>query len=837
MESISPQVVSAAKLPILNPNEFDLWKMRIEQYFLMTDYSHWEVILNGDSLAPTRVVDGVLQPVAPTTTEQKDAKTLMEEIEKRFGGNTETKKVQKTVLKKQYENFVGSNSKSFDQIHDRLQKLISQLEILRVSLSQEDINLKFLRSLPFDWRTHTLIWRNKTNLEEQSLDDLFNSLKIYKAEVKSSSSASTSTQNIAFVSSSNTDSTNESVSTAASVSAVSAKMPISSFPNVDSLSNAVIYSFFASQSSSPQLDNDELKQIDANDLEEMDLKWIMTMLTVECYNCHKKGHFARECRSSKDTRRNGAAEPQRRNVPVETTTSNALLRDNALVSLRQNLEKAEQERDDLILKYQSGNGYHAIPPPYTETFMPPKHDLVFNNAPNAVETDHPAFNVKLSPTKPYQDLSHTNRPSAPIIEDWVSDSEDESKTKTPQNVPSFVQPTEQVKSPKPSVQYVETSIPAASPKPASPKPTRNSKDKNRKECFVCKILTQSKPVPITAVRPVTTTMPKIKVTRTRHAKPIITKPNSPTRRYINLRPYPKASNSPLRVTAVKASVVNAAKGNMSYLSDFMELNSGYVAFGSNPKGHNISRKGKGDLVRGLPTKVFENDNTCVACKKGKQHRASCKTKPVSSVDQPLYRLHMDLFGPTFVKSLNKKTYCLVDTDDYSRVLVTKPHNKTPYELLHGRTPSIGFMRPFGCPVTILNTLDSLDTRPPTLDRTDFASRQQRIRLYCRGKDNEVNILKSIDEGTYKLGTFRETLAESTEGTPQFGPKRPRVYSDLKSEEKDRYNANIRATNILLQGLPKDIYTLINHYNDAKDIWDNVKMLLEGSELTKEDRES
>nr|GEX56133.1 hypothetical protein [Tanacetum cinerariifolium] len=75
---------------------------------------------------------------------------------------------------------------------------------------------------------------------------------------------------------------------------------------------------------------------------------------------------------------------------------------------------------------------------------------------------------------------------------------------------------------------------------------------------------------------------------------------------------------------------------------------------------------KGNLVRGLPTKVFKNDNTCVACKKGKQHRASCKTKPISSVNQPLYKLHMDLFGPTFVKILNKKSYCLVVTDDYSR---------------------------------------------------------------------------------------------------------------------------------------------------------------------------
>ncbi|GJY39838.1 retrovirus-related pol polyprotein from transposon TNT 1-94 [Tanacetum coccineum] len=130
-----------------------------------------------------------------------------------------------------------------------------------------------------------------------------------------------------------------------------------------------------------------------------------------------------------------------------------------------------------------------------------------------------------------------------------------------------------------------------------------------------------------------------------------------------------------------------------------------------------------------------------------------------------------------------------------------------------------------------------DTRPPMLDKADFASWQQRIRLYCRGKDNGVNILKSIDEGPFQMGTMRVTVAEGTEGPLNLGPERPRVYSDLSQDEKDRYNADIRATNIILQGLPKDIYSLINHYTDAKDIWDNVKMLLEGSELTKEDRES
>nr|GFB45389.1 integrase, catalytic region, zinc finger, CCHC-type, peptidase aspartic, catalytic [Tanacetum cinerariifolium] len=104
-----------------------------------------------------------------------------------------------------------------------------------------------------------------------------------------------------------------------------------------------------------------------------------------------------------------------------------------------------------------------------------------------------------------------------------------------------------------------------------------------------------------------------------------------------------------------------------------------------------------------------------------------------------------------------------------------------------------------------------------LDRTNFTSWQQRIRLYFRGKENGVNILKSIDEGPFQMGTFRETIAEGEEGALHLGPERARVYSDLLPEDKKRYNADIQAANILLQGLLEDIYTLINHYTDAKDI--------------------
>nr|GEZ61760.1 integrase, catalytic region, zinc finger, CCHC-type, peptidase aspartic, catalytic [Tanacetum cinerariifolium] len=109
-------------------------------------------------------------------------------------------------------------------------------------------------------------------------------------------------------------------------------------------------------------------------------------------------------------------------------------------------------------------------------------------------------------------------------------------------------------------------------------------------------------------------------------------------------------------------------------------------------------------------------------------------------------------------------------------------------------------------------------------------------LYCKGKDHGEYILQSIDEGPFKMGKCRDEIASGPDG-PYLGPERDRVFANLLQPEKDRLRADIRATNILLQGFPRDIYKLINHNTNAKDIWDNVKMLLEGSELTTDDRES
>nr|GEV12199.1 uncharacterized mitochondrial protein AtMg00810-like [Tanacetum cinerariifolium] len=245
------------------------------------------------------------------------------------------------------------------------------------------------------------------------------------------------------------------------------------------------------------------------------------------------------------------------------------------------------------------------------------------------------------------------------------------------------------------------------------------------------------------------------MTKPRHAKPIVTKTNSPTRRHITYSPSLKTSNSPSRVTAVKAPLVNAAQGmqgrwewkpkcpildhvsrntsesmtlkrfdyndalgrskvidsrcsrhmtrNMSFLSDFEELNGGYVTFRGKPKGGKISRKGKirtGKLyfddvyfVKELKFNLFSVSQMCD------------KKNSVLFTDTGCLVL-----SPAFKLPDESQVLLRVPRENNmynNMVLVTKPHNKTPYELLHGRTPSIDFMRPFGCPVTILNTLDSL----------------------------------------------------------------------------------------------------------------------------------
>ncbi|GKA14318.1 ribonuclease H-like domain-containing protein [Tanacetum coccineum] len=280
----APHTVSTIKLPILKKGEYDIWAMKMEHYLAHTDYPIWEVIQRGNG--PVSVLtdtNGVIKVLPPKTAEEilarererkarttllmalpedhlakfhkmTDAKEMWEAIKSRFGGNDESKKMQKYILKQQFEGFSVSNSEGLHKGYDRFQSLLSQLEIHGAGVTTEDANQKFLR--------------------------------VFESDVKGSTASSSSTQNVVFVYE-KTSSTND-VSTAYGVSNSS-------------------------------------EQLDKFDLEEMDLKWQVAMISmrmkkfykktsrklqfdakepvgfdktkVECYNCHKTGHFARECRS------------------------------------------------------------------------------------------------------------------------------------------------------------------------------------------------------------------------------------------------------------------------------------------------------------------------------------------------------------------------------------------------------------------------------------------------------------------------------------------------------------------------------------------------------------
>nr|GEZ42426.1 hypothetical protein [Tanacetum cinerariifolium] len=824
----------------------------------------------------------------------------------------------------------------------------------------EDANLKFLRSLPSEWKTHTLIWRNKTDLEDKSLDDLFNSLKIYESEVKHSSSLGSDLQNLAFVLTTQADSTNDSVSAAISVFAVGAKLSASTLLNTG-LESVEARLLVYKQNKSTLEENIKLLNIEVQ-LKDNALATLRQKLeTTE--KDRDDLNMKLEMFQSSSTRLTDLLASQ--------TFDKAGLGYNSKVFTQamfdcDNYYSSKSDNDswppsNLYDRFVPSGRYHAVPPLMTGTFMPPKLDLVFHTPPSD-ENEHLAFNVQLSPTKPDQDL--TSRPSAPIIEDWVSDSEEEDMPQVPKDVPSLAQSPELVKSPRHSGLIYPPPMSVAPPVSAAAP-------------------SKSKQVLTTPARTVSVVKSSFSKTRPNNASYAMSKSISPIRRPFIRHPSPKPIISPPRVNAAKSSAVSAAQtnhgkwvwkpkcpvldhafrtssasmtlkrfdyndalgrsksdkgvidsgcskhmtGNMSYLSDFEELNGGHVAFGGNPKGGKITGKGKimtgkldfddvyfvkklkfnlfsvsqmcdkknnvlftdteclvlssdfklpdvsqvllrvprennmynvnlkniipsgdltclfakvtidestlwhrrlghvnfktinklvkGNLVRGLPSKVFTNENSCVACKKGKQHRASCKSKTVSSVDQPLFRLYMDFFGPTFVKSLNlivglenllslkvkiircnngtefknvdlnqfcrlkgiKREFSVpktpqqngiaerknrtlieaartlladsllpipfwaeaVNTACYvqNRVLVTKSHNKTLYELLHGRLPSIGFMRPFGCLVTILNTLDPLGK--------------------FQGKENKPNVAGSGPAWLFDIDSLSQTM--------------------------------------------------------------------------------
>ncbi|GKC47895.1 hypothetical protein Tco_1065617 [Tanacetum coccineum] len=287
MDLETAQTTTTVKLPILKQGEYDMWRLRIEQYFQVQDYALWDVQKKNDVKARSMLLMALPNEHLMTFNQYKDVNTLFAAIQTRFSGNEATKKTQKTLLKQMYENFSPPSTKSLDSIFNRIQKIVSQLPILGENISQEDLNLKFLRSMPSEWNTYVVVWRNKPDLDTISFDDLYNNFKIVEQEVKgtASSSSSSSSQNMAFMSSpSSTNKVNTAYGVSTSntqVSPASTQVSTASTQvSTANLSDDIVYAFLASQANGSQVVYEDLEQIHEDDIEEIDLKWQLTLLSM-----------------------------------------------------------------------------------------------------------------------------------------------------------------------------------------------------------------------------------------------------------------------------------------------------------------------------------------------------------------------------------------------------------------------------------------------------------------------------------------------------------------------------------------------------------------------------
>ncbi|GJV05928.1 putative ribonuclease H-like domain-containing protein [Tanacetum coccineum] len=348
-------MLAASKVPMLKPDEYEIWRMRFEQYIQMIDYALWEVIENGVTLPKTKIVEGVMTEMPITTAEEK---------------------AQRILEVKQYENFTTPSSEMLDQTFDRLQKLVSQLELLDEKLSQEDVNQKLLRSLSPEWKTHVIVWRNKADLDTMSMDDLYNNLKVYEPDIKGYD-----------------------------------------MKEMDLRWQMVMLTmrerrFLKNTGRKLTVNGNETIGFDKS--------------KVECYNCRNRGHFAKECRAPRN-QDNKNKESLKRIMPMETSTSTSLVSCDGLGGYDWS-DQAKEGPNYTFMAFSSSSPDSEVsndsmfPPPYTGKFMPPTPDLSFTSLDKFVSKpvveNCKAMSSKEEPkvVRKYDD--------APSIEDWVSDDEE-----------------------------------------------------------------------------------------------------------------------------------------------------------------------------------------------------------------------------------------------------------------------------------------------------------------------------------------------------------------------------------------------------------------------------
>ncbi|GKA74269.1 ribonuclease H-like domain-containing protein [Tanacetum coccineum] len=355
-----PQVTTVnntAKFPYLKVGEYDVWAMKMQNYISSTDLQCWNVVMKGNHARPTTTdSNGKIVYRDPVSADEYlvlqreskarstlisalpdehmsdfnhmiDAKDIWDAIKAKFGSNEESRKLQKTMLKQAFAEFKMTSEEGLDKCYERMQKMLTQMNSLKIKPEQEEVNMCFLRALPESWRQVSLSLRARGGLDLLTFEDLYSKLKFLESDVRGYARPS----HAAFVGSSSTSQNKPAVHGSNSSSSYPSYFPSPQTSSnehsikVSKVVDDVVYSLLADHEKDQQLCFDDLDQLNKQDLEEYDLKHQMAMLSirvrrfekkagrkikfngresarfdkqlVKCYKCHQKGHFSRECRA------------------------------------------------------------------------------------------------------------------------------------------------------------------------------------------------------------------------------------------------------------------------------------------------------------------------------------------------------------------------------------------------------------------------------------------------------------------------------------------------------------------------------------------------------------